>query len=502
MRKFFYLMAVAIMAVAFTACSDEDTSGFVVNDGETEVSINRLGGEIEIPITASGEWTAELDDNSRKWATVWTGEGEGSGKAVVYVSHLSPRKQIHERKTTLTITADGKKKTVNIRQFIGLVDGETVENGEMYDDLWNGKGIGYGLNPETGELSTDPLINLYGINALIKENPARYALLYSQTYIPKGEATVTLTDTLEDNVKSIVVAAHIDVTYAKMKFGLDVNFKDEGKQYRQATQWVGSYSLVRMRGSLALGNIRSFITRDPDLLTNETQMVLSPLAMDYYDGLKAAYDENDENAFKQIVNDLCNNVGPLIVTYAELGGNCLIQLIYDEYQQADSFKVGGKITAAVKEGLFALNADVDVKYSKFGEDIWKNSTHKITVDGGSSDATGKLMAALESGTDSINIIRKNIKAATEEWAKSINCYETAEEAKQKAGENAPQDNTAVIRVRYAGVWTLFPFKYQSMIKQYVKEYIAEEYLKKNKKLWIEDLDKLGLIDDNNQLVKQ
>jgi hypothetical protein len=65
MRKYFNLMAMAIAAVTFTACSDDETSSsnFVINNGDTEVTINRLGGSVEIPITANGEWTATISGN-------------------------------------------------------------------------------------------------------------------------------------------------------------------------------------------------------------------------------------------------------------------------------------------------------------------------------------------------------------------------------------------------------------------------------------------------------
>lgn len=495
MRKYFYLMAMAIVAATFTACSDDasSSSNFVINNGDTEASIDRIGGEIVIPITTTGKWTAQLADDSRKWAQVWDGNGEGTGKAVVYVSPLDPRTQIHERKTTLTITAGDQKKVINVRQFIGLRDGEAAENeGEIYADLWNGKGIGHGMNPLTGKLSSDAVINLYGLNKLIKQDPAKWASFYRQTPGPGVNGEVTLVDTLEDNVKGIVAKVGIDVTYASVKFHLDVDFENKGRQYAKADRYLGSYRTTFLTGEVGIGNCRSIISKDPKLESEEAQMLLSPIAQDYYFALKEAYDDQDDDTFKDVVEALCSEIGPVIVTKAELGGDCVIQLVFNETEQVDDFKVGGKLNAVINAGIFKLNAGIEAEYSKAGKDIWKNSSRTITANGGSGEALSKMLAALEAGTDDMETVRKNIKDATTEWVKSINSYDDPDIAK-KAKINGKGDNTALVHVEYSPVWQLFPIKYQKKIKEIVVD------LYKGKKLITVDPKLLGIVDDNGNL---
>lgn len=495
MRKYFNLMAMAIVAATFTACSDDESSSsnFVINNGDTEASIDRIGGEIVIPITATGKWTAQLADDSRKWAQVWDGNGEGTGKAVVYVSPLDPRTQIHERKTTLTITSGDQKKVINVRQFIGLRDGEAAENeGEIYADLWNGKGIGHGMNPLTGKLSSDAVINLYGLNKLIKQDPAKWASFYRQTPGPGVNGEVTLVDTLEDNVKGLVAKVGIDVTYASVKFHLDVDFENKGRQYAKADRYLGSYRTTFLTGEVGIGNCRSIISKDPKLESEEAQMLLSPIAQDYYFALKEAYDDQDDDTFKDVVEALCSEIGPVIVTKAELGGDCVIQLVFNETEQVDDFKVGGKLNAVINAGIFKLNAGIEAEYSKAGKDIWKNSSRTITANGGSGEALSKMLAALEAGTDDMETVRKNIKDATTEWVKSINSYDDPDIAK-KAKINGKGDNTALVHVEYSPVWQLFPIKYQKKIKEIVVD------LYKGKKLITVDPKLLGIVDDNGNL---
>lgn len=492
MKKIFYLMAIAIAAVTFTACSEND-SDFVINNGDGEASIDRIGGEIVIPITATGKWTAKLADDSRKWAQVWTGNGEGAGKAVIYVSPLDPRTQIHERKTTLTITAGDQKKVINVRQFIGLRDGDTAENeGEIYADLWNGKGIGHGMNPLTGKLSNDAVINLYGLNKLIKDDPAKWGSFYRQSPGPGVNGEVTLVDTLEDNIKAIHAQVGIDVTYATIKFHLDAEFKNSGRQFRKADRYQGSYRTTFLTGEVGIGNCRSIISKDPKLESLDAQMLLTPLAQEYYFALKDAYDEKDDDTFRDVVESLCSEIGPVIVTKAELGGDCVIQLVFEEISQADSFKIGGNINAAIKAGLFELKTDLEVDYTKIGTDIWNNSKRSITAHGGSSEALSKMLAALEAGTDDMETVRKNIKDATTEWVKSINSYDDPDIAKQ-AKIDGKGDNTALVHIEYSPVWQLFPIKYQKKIK----DIIVELYTGKN--LITVDPKLLGIVDDNGKV---
>lgn len=495
MKKIFYLMAVAIVALTFSACSDDESSSsdFVINNGATEASIDRVGGEIVIPITATGKWTAQLADDSRKWAQVWTGNGEGAGKAVVYVSPLDPRTQIHERKTTLTITTGDQKKVINVRQFIGLRDGEAAENeGEIYADLWNGKGIGHGMDPLTGKMSNDAVINLYGLNKLIRQDPAKWAEFYRQSPGPGVNGEVTLTDTLEDNVKGLHAKVGIDVTYATVKFHLDAEFQNKGRQYANPQRYIGSYRTTFLTGEVGIGNCRSIISKDPRLESEEAQMLLSPIAQDYYFALKEAYDAKDDDTFKDVVEALCSEIGPVIVTKAELGGDCVIQLVFNEISQEDDFKIGGDINGSIKAGLFELKADLTVDYSKVGTDIWKNSSRSVTAHGGSSEALSRMLAALEAGTDDMETVRKNIKDATTEWVKSINSYDDPDIAKQ-AKMNGKGDNTALVHVEYSPVWQLFPIKYQKKIKDIVVD------LYKGKKLITVDPKLLGIVDDNGNL---
>ena len=144
MQKIFYLMAVAIVALSFSACTDDDSlsSNLVINNGDTEVAINRLGGSVEIPIKANGEWTATISGNEMDelpWSDVEQAKGNGNGAMTVNVDYFNPALQIHERKALITVKNGDKTQTITLRQYVGLKDGESADNDatEYYPDLWH-----------------------------------------------------------------------------------------------------------------------------------------------------------------------------------------------------------------------------------------------------------------------------------------------------------------------------------------------------------------------------
>ena len=174
MKKLFYLMAMAVVAVTFTACSDNETTNFVINNGNAEVAINRLGGMVEIPVTASGDWTATISGNEKDelpWSDLRQTKGNGSAKLIVDVDYLDPTLQIQNRKAQVTVKSGDETQVITVRQYIGLSDSEAADNsGEFYGDLWHNKGIGKGFNPEAGEMTSNFVLNIDNVIILAETN--------------------------------------------------------------------------------------------------------------------------------------------------------------------------------------------------------------------------------------------------------------------------------------------------------------------------------------------
>ena len=112
MKKFFCLMAMAIAAVTFTACSESDSEAvFSVDPSVSEGIVAELdGGFYKIPITANQGWSARLEDGCN-WASLSDAEGKGSGSIEVCVDANYTGTG---RKTNVLISSGDKVVTVPV----------------------------------------------------------------------------------------------------------------------------------------------------------------------------------------------------------------------------------------------------------------------------------------------------------------------------------------------------------------------------------------------------
>ena len=106
MKKCFSLVAAAIVAVIFNSCtSDQEKDEFIINNGESEVTINRLGGSVEIPVTTPGEWEASIvkGKDSRSWCNLEKTHGTASDKIIVNVDYFSLKYQKQDRTVSIVV---------------------------------------------------------------------------------------------------------------------------------------------------------------------------------------------------------------------------------------------------------------------------------------------------------------------------------------------------------------------------------------------------------------
>ncbi len=467
MKKFFYLMAMTIVAVAFTACTDDETSSnLMINNGATEVTINRLGGSVEIPITANGEWTATISGNEMDellWSDVEQAKGNGNGVLTVDVDYLNPALQMHERKAQITVKSGDKTQTITLRQYIGIKDGESAPNDgtEYYPDLWHGKGIGKGLNPLTGDMSPNFVLNIKNVINLAKDED--YSTLFTQETRPGMTADVLLQDTLRDNLDSLGVHCMINVKFAKFTLGLEVDYKNKGQQVEHQAIYTGSQDLEYLYASTSSSDIAALLEEEWDEENNKwvsnadkSKKVVSP-------GFRSAWanvmkNKDNDAEFTKAVNKMISQFGPVFVDGATLGGSVFTAIEYDSLSVEDNFKVNGKITARVALAAIQINGQIDAGYSKEGTDIWQNSHFYCAISGGAQSSYSKLLEQMNSNTPD----RTALRDAAKEWMETIR------------NSNDNNDNTAVISVEYTGIWNLFPWDVADKIKDVVLDYYKDK----------------------------
>lgn len=75
-NKTIHFLATILLIVCgccLSSCSNsDDTTSIIVNNGDKEACINRLGGNIDIPIESNGNWKASLEDvqGKLKWVGI------------------------------------------------------------------------------------------------------------------------------------------------------------------------------------------------------------------------------------------------------------------------------------------------------------------------------------------------------------------------------------------------------------------------------------------------
>ena len=471
-------MAVAIAAVILSSCTDDvKKDELEINNGESEVTINRLGGSVEIPVTTPGEWEASIvqGNDNRSWCNLDRTTGTASDKIVVNVDYFSLKYQKQNRTVSIVVKSGQDTKTVVLRQYIGLTDGETVSNDESsayYPDLWHGKGVGRGLDATTGDPANDYVVNIKNVIEYSKQ--ADYSTLFSQTNEPGMTVGAVWCDTLENNMDSLRVTMEVNVKFAKFKLGITGEYKNYGSVAEHTSTYNGSQDLAYLTSSLSVSDLRYYLSEDWDEENNKwktgndliSRKLIATGFLKRYSTIMQHQDNDD--ALEDDVIDLLENCGAFIISGATLGGSIFTSVQYDSLAVNDKYHISGGITGNYIQAVVDVSGNLAAGYQKEGLDIWQSSSYYCEVSGGNTNAYDALLKQMEVNTPD----RAKLTEAAQDWMRSIICTD----------DNS--NNAAVIKYRYTGIWNIFPSK----VARKVKKIIEEEY--KNQTLFV-DIKSMG-----------
>ena len=466
----------AIAAMAVVSCADNDNEGsFVVNGGAKEVSINRLGGNVKIPIQVSGDWTATITNNERNgllWSEVRQVKGNGPGTLTVDVDYLNPSLQIPERKALVTLKSGDQSQVITLRQFIGLEDGEKVPNStEYYPDLWHNKGVGKGFNPATAAVSNNDVLNIKNVIEMA-ETPD-YSTLFAQEDRPGMTADATINDTLSNNLDSLGVHCIINVRYATFTLSIEADYHNAGIQMDDAQTYTASQDLEYKVASTSTADIEAILEdawNDTTKTWKKDSLARKVLAVGFLPKWANVMKyRDDETKFHRAIDDILTNYGPVFVDGATLGGSVFTAIQYDSTAVHNDFLIEGKLTTEVALAAIKISGEVNADYAEKGQDVFEKSHYRCDVSGGDQDAYAALLEQL----NSMKPQPDEIKDAAQKWMQSI------------VSSTDESDNTAVINIQCIGIWNLFPFD----VADSMKEYIMQKYA--GKKLCF-DLNSMGV----------
>lgn len=451
-NKTIRLLATILLIVCgccLSSCSDsDDTTSIIVNNGDKEACINRLGGNIDIPIESNGNWKASLDDvqGKLKWVGIkGAAEGNGSGSISLSVDYLNPKKQIQERTANLVLECDGKKEIVKLRQYIGLKEGESAENdnAQPFTDLWFNKGVGSGYNILTGE-QTETIFNVEELKKYLAQNQTA-----------KDQIKVALSDTLDEDTASLKVDCKLSVKYGTFKLNLNVNYDNKGYQLSNVKTYNSEQSVTFLSSNFkGMSTLRHNLEKKVSGLEDQVEVGF----LDVYDLIVDSYKTGNKEEFKENVEYLYETIGPVVITGADLGGSIFFSMRYDSLAMEENFKVHGDLDAKLMLAGVTIQGGVAVDYAKKGMQIWNASQHFITASGGNSATLASLTKLMTEKEPNLN----SIQAAADKWINSI------------TSASDQTDNTSLINIRYQGIWNLFPFKMSKEMKEIAREYYKDK----------------------------
>ena len=441
-----------VCGCCLSSCSDsDDTASIIVNKGVKEACINRLGGNINIPIESNGNWKASLDDQGKlKWVGIkGAAEGKGSGSISLSVDYLNPKKQIQERTANLVLECDGKKEIVKLRQYMGLEEGESAENdnNQPFTDLWFNKGIGSGYNILTGE-QTETVFNVEALKKYLTQNQTA-----------KDQIKVAITDTLDEDTASLKVDCKLSVKYGTFKMNLNVNYDNKGYQLSNVKTYNSEQSVTFLSSDFkGMSTLRHNLEKNVSGLEDQVQVGFLDVYNSIVDSYNTGNKTGNKEEFKENVEYLYETIGPVVITGADLGGSIFFSMRYDSLAMEENFKVHGDLDATLALAAVTIKGGVAVDYAKKGMEIWNESQHYITGSGGNSATLASLTKLMTEKKPNLDAIQE----AADQWINSI------------TSASDQTDNTSLINIRYQGIWNLFPYKMSKKMKEIAREYYKDK----------------------------
>ena len=441
-----------VCGCCLSSCSDsDDTASIIVNKGVKEACINRLGGNINIPIESNGNWKASLDDQGKlKWVGIkGAAEGKGSGSISLSVDYLNPKKQIQERTANLVLECDGKKEIVKLRQYMGLEEGESAENdnNQPFTDLWFNKGIGSGYNILTGE-QTETVFNVEALKKYLAQNQTA-----------KDQIKVAISDTLDEDTASLKVDCKLSVKYGTFKMNLNVNYDNKGYQLSNVKTYNSEQSVTFLSSDFkGMSTLRHNLEKNVSGLEDQVQVGFLDVYNSIVDSYNTGNKTGNKEEFKENVEYLYETIGPVVITGADLGGSIFFSMRYDSLAMEENFKVHGDLDATLALAAVTIKGGVAVDYAKKGMEIWNESQHYITGSGGNSATLASLTKLMTEKKPNLDAIQE----AADQWINSI------------TSASDQTDNTSLINIRYQGIWNLFPYKMSKKMKEIAREYYKDK----------------------------
>lgn len=470
MKKFFSLMAIAIAAVSFTACSDSDSDAILsVDPSVSEGIVAELdGGFYQIPVTADKDWTVRLEDGC-DWASLMDVKGKGSGSIEVCVDANYTG---FGRKTNVLISSGDKTVVVPISQRT-----PDTNDGDYYNIAGN-KGLGFGFDMSTFSNGQMQVFNLKAINKLMEQDDIMYDGMYNADVVHNYFADEVNVDSIEDKKDSLGIELRFNINYGLFHLGVKAKYVGKEERKTNSKRYKVTQSLPMLKASISyneiMGHYRDWVDEGcpkklDDGKTNDYRGNL--LQNGFRKKLNELEQSQSESDMMQAAQDFYSSLGPALIARTTLGGSVAMQLYVDSVYFKEVMALDtAHVDVAFKSGLFSLDAEVNVGYKKEATEHLKHSVCEADIHGGSGPTSNDLYAAFKAKQ------YEKLDTLFHNWTNSL-----------VLDDNRDLNTTSIIDVDLVPIWVLVDKHCPA--RAYLRNYILQQLKAMGNQQLIDKFDK-------------
>lgn len=459
-----FLTLLALCAPLFlNSCSDENNETTVSINGNSSITINREEADYSFPVTANGKWTANVAGKDATWITLLTAQGNGNGNVEYFVE---PNTGDEMRQADIVITAGNTSIIYKITQTIASEADDMIGDNDdatiNYSMFGSTVPVGYGMRikNKTG-MSRLNAAQIFSIKNLEDNNiPQLKDNEYvTKSILPTTDIELNTGRDLSSKEQNIGANLSVNVQYGLFKLGLKGAFNMNGSSSGTTFNYTATTTVPVEEISLDYLSLFSDCEEIED--TKNLYRVFSKTFLTIRDSIETLVKNNaDETLISQQLKKLDSTFGPVFCAGATLGGNANLSIIMAKTEQTDTLKISGTLSVGFTS-LFSINAEASADYLNTNRSQLENSTIKVNLIGGTSNARNTLISSFASITDPNTptaTVQENMLSAISAWAESIN---------SEQGSTYTCTNYELI-----GIWELFT---NDDAIETVKEYFKQQY---------------------------
>ena len=372
MRKIIYLTAMAIAAVAFTACTDDDKfladvtlpTEFTGN----AMLVDAFANEFPLEIKTEGAWRVESDSY---FFTVEPEEGTGNATVTVSVQNNTRSKRKTGHLTIVFPDHEGQNKKLTVEQKWA---GEYDENAEVLDKTNSIYAVGYGYDTTKGLYANSECLRaeIFNTSKLIKDK------IEGTTELKMDATLSTITgNSISELSNKLTVKANVKGGIGKFKAEANASFTmdyHDNSNHEYAINYLeATLTTARFTKATARLKTRTYMTEE---------------AYEDINGLFGDYATDNPDGFKNLIRDY----GTHVVISSRLGGRLRQSLDVDINDIKESYDLHAFAKASYEGTLVSADASAEDDFHKSFNKHKNSMKIQLSVLGGNQEKATALLA--------------------------------------------------------------------------------------------------------------